>query len=199
LRIIGLTGNIASGKSVIAYFLKNLGAEVIDMDKVGKQIQENNYSGVIKKIEEKFGEGIIKNEKINRKRLGEIVFSDKKALMILNSIMIPLMTEKLLQIIDENRKKDVKVLVVDAAILFEANWDKLVDDTWVVYVPQEIQIKRLIKREKISKEEAIMRINSQEDICEKMQRADTIIDNSKDLGTVKLRILELWKKIITSI
>lgn len=199
MRIIGLTGNIASGKSVIAYFLKNLGAEVIDMDKVGKQIQENNYSGVIKKIEEKFGEGIIKNEKINRKRLGEIVFSDKKALMILNSIMIPLMTEKLLQIIDENRKKDVKVLVVDAAILFEANWDKLVDDTWVVYVPQEIQIKRLIKREKISKEEAIMRINSQEDICEKMQRADTIIDNSKDLGTVKLRILELWKKIITSI
>jgi len=199
LRIIGLTGNIASGKSVIAYFLKNLGAEVIDMDKVGKQIQENNYRSVIKKIEKKFGDDIIKNEKINRKRLGVVVFSDKKALTTLNSIMIPLMTEKLLQIIDENRKKDVKVLVVDAAILFEANWDKLADETWVVYVPREIQIKRLIKRERMSKEEAIMRIDSQEDICEKMQRADIIIDNSKDIETVKLRISELWKKIITSI
>ncbi len=199
MRIIGLTGNIASGKSVIAYFLKNLGAEVIDMDKVGKQIQENNYRSVIKKIEKKFGDDIIKNEKINRKRLGVVVFSDKKALTTLNSIMIPLMTEKLLQIIDENRKKDVKVLVVDAAILFEANWDKLADETWVVYVPREIQIKRLIKRERMSKEEAIMRIDSQEDICEKMQRADIIIDNSKDIETVKLRISELWKKIITSI
>jgi dephospho-CoA kinase len=199
MKIIGLTGNIASGKSVISYILKNLGAEVLDMDKIGKQIQELNYKKVIEKIEKRFGKEIIENEKINRKKLGSIVFSDKQALIDLNSIMIPLMTEKLKRTIDENRKKETKVLVVDAAILFEANWDKFVDYVWVVYVPRETQINRLIKREKITQEEAIMRVDSQESIDEKIEKADVVIDNSKNLEAVKLKIFELWNAITTSI
>jgi dephospho-CoA kinase len=199
MKIIGLTGNIASGKSVISYILKNLGAEVLDMDKIGKQIQELNYKKVIEKIEKRFGKEIIENEKINRKKLGSIVFSDKQALIDLNSIMIPLMTEKLKRTIDENRKKETKVLVVDAAILFEANWDKFVDYIWVVYVPRETQINRLIKREKITQEEAIMRVDSQESIDEKIEKADVVIDNSKNLEAVKLKIFELWNAITTSI
>jgi dephospho-CoA kinase len=199
MKIIGLTGNIASGKSAISYILKNLGAEVLDMDKIGKQIQELNYKKVIEKIEKRFGKEIIENEKINRKKLGSIVFSDKQALIDLNSIMIPLMTEKLKRTIDENRKKETKVLVVDAAILFEANWDKFVDYVWVVYVPRETQINRLIKREKITQEEAIMRVDSQESIDEKIEKADVVIDNSKNLEAVKLKIFELWNAITTSI
>ncbi|PIW09960.1 MAG: dephospho-CoA kinase [Caldiserica bacterium CG17_big_fil_post_rev_8_21_14_2_50_35_7] len=199
MKIIGLTGNIASGKSAISYILKNLGAEVVDMDKIGKQIQELNYKKVIEKIEKRFGKEIIENEKINRKKLGSIVFSDKQALIDLNSIMIPLMTEKLKRTIDENRKKETKVLVVDAAILFEANWDKFVDYVWVVYVPRETQINRLIKREKITQEEAIMRVDSQESIDEKIEKADVVIDNSKNLEAVKLKILELWNVITISI
>ncbi|NCO28813.1 MAG: dephospho-CoA kinase [Caldiserica bacterium] len=199
MKIIGLTGNIASGKSAISYILKNLGAEVVDMDKIGKQIQEVNYKKVIEKIEKRFGKEIIENEKINRKKLGSIVFSDKQALIDLNSIMIPLMTEKLKRTIDENRKKETKVLVVDAAILFEANWDKFVDYVWVVYVPRETQINRLIKREKITQEEAIMRVDSQESIDEKIEKADVVIDNSKNLEAVKLKILELWNVITISI
>ena len=199
MKIIGLTGNIASGKSAISYILKNLGAEVVDMDKIGKQIQELNYKKVIEKIEKRFGKEIIENEKINRKKLGSIAFSDKQALIDLNSIMIPLMTEKLKRTIDENRKKETKVLVVDAAILFEANWDKFVDYVWVVYVPRETQINRLIKREKITQEEAIMRVDSQESIDEKIEKADVVIDNSKNLEAVKLKILELWNAITTSI
>jgi len=199
MKIIGLTGNIASGKSAISYILKNLGAEVVDMDKIGKQIQEVNYKKVIEKIEKRFGKEIIENEKINRKKLGSIVFSDQQALIDLNSIMIPLMTEKLKRTIDENRKKETKVLVVDAAILFEANWDKFVDYVWVVYVPRETQINRLIKREKITQEEAIMRVDSQESIDEKIEKADVVIDNSKNLEAVKLKILELWNVITISI
>jgi len=199
MKIIGLTGNIASGKSAISYILKNLGAEVLDMDKIGKQIQELNYKKVIEKIEKRFGKEIIENEKINRKKLGSIAFSDKQALIDLNSIMIPLMTEKLKRTIDENRKKETKVLVVDAAILFEANWDKFVDYVWVVYVPRETQINRLIKREKITQEEAIMRVDSQESIDEKIEKADVVIDNSKNLEAVKLKILELWNVITISI
>jgi dephospho-CoA kinase len=199
MKIIGLTGNIASGKSAISYILKSLGAEVVDMDKLGKQIQEVNYKKVIEKIEKRFGKEIIENEKINRKKLGSIVFSDKQALIDLNSIMIPLMTEKLKRTIDENRKKETKVLVVDAAILFEANWDKFVDYIWVVYVPRETQINRLIKREKITQEEAIMRVDSQESIDEKIEKADVVIDNSKNLEAVKLKIFELWNAITISI
>jgi dephospho-CoA kinase len=199
MKIIGLTGNIASGKSAISYILKNLGAEVVDMDKIGKQIQELNYKKVIEKIEKRFGKEIIENDKINRKKLGSIAFSDKQALIDLNSIMIPLMTEKLKRTIDENRKKETKVLVVDAAILFEANWDKFVDYVWVVYVPRETQINRLIKREKITQEEAIMRVDSQESIDEKIEKADVVIDNSKNLEAVKLKIFELWNAITTSI
>jgi dephospho-CoA kinase len=199
MKIIGLTGNIASGKSAISYILKSLGAEVVDMDKIGKQIQELNYKKVIEKIEKRFGKEIIENEKINRKKLGSIVFSDKQALIDLNSIMIPLMTEKLKRTIDENRKKETKVLVVDAAILFEANWDKFVDYVWVVYVPRETQINRLIKREKITQEEAIMRVDSQESIDEKIEKADVVIDNSKNLEAVKLKIFELWNAITISI
>lgn len=199
MKIIGLTGNIASGKSAISYILKNLGAEVVDMDKIGKQIQELNYKKVIEKIEKKFGKEIIENEKINRKKLSSIAFSDKQALIDLNSIMIPLMTEKLKRTIDENRKKETKVLVVDAAILFEANWDKFVDYVWVVYVPRETQINRLIKREKITQEEAIMRVDSQESIDEKIEKADVVIDNSEDFEAVKLKIFELWNAITTSI
>ena len=199
MKIIGLTGNIASGKSAISYILKNLGAEVLDLDKIGKQIQEVNYKKVIEKIEKRFGKEIIENEKINRKKLGSIAFSDKQALIDLNSIMIPLMTEKLKRTIDENRKKETKVLVVDAAILFEANWDKFVDYVWVVYVPRETQINRLIKREKITQEEAIMRVDSQESIDEKIEKADVVIDNSKNLEAVKLKILELWNVITISI
>jgi dephospho-CoA kinase len=199
MKIIGLTGNIASGKSAISYILKSLGAEVVDMDKLGKQIQEVNYKKVIEKIEKRFGKEIIENEKINRKKLGSIAFSDKQALIDLNSIMIPLMTEKLKRTIDENRKKETKVLVVDAAILFEANWDKFVDYVWVVYVPRETQINRLIKREKITQEEAIMRVDSQESIDEKIEKADVVIDNSKNLEAVKLKIFELWNAITISI
>jgi dephospho-CoA kinase len=199
MKIIGLTGNIASGKSAIAYILKTLGAEVVDMDKIGKQIQETDYKNVIEKIKNKFGKEIIDNEKINRKKLGAIVFSDKQSLTNLNSIMIPLMTEKLQKVIAENKRKRTKVLVIDAAILFEAGWDKFADYIWVVFVPKEVQINRLVKREKISKKEAEMRVDSQENIYEKMEKADVVIDNTKDLEAVRLKIIELWNTIITSI
>jgi dephospho-CoA kinase len=198
LIIIGLTGNIASGKSAISYFLKSLGAEVIDMDKIGKQIQEANYKNVVQKIINRFGGDIIKNGKIDRKELGNIVFSHREALNDLNSIMIPLMTEKLQHIIQINIKKNTKVLVIDAAILFEANWDRLADEIWVVCVPRDIQIKRLVQREKITNKEAVMRVDSQLSILEKINKADIVIDNSKDLESIKLKVFQLWQNIKSS-
>lgn len=196
--IIGLTGNIASGKSAVSALLKKWGACVIDMDEVAKEIQSHNET-VLNKIKETFGESIVKDNKIIRKKLGEIVFSDKKELKKLNEIMIPVMTEKLKEIIEEKKKQGVKILVIDAAILFEAKWDKFAQEVWVVYTPKKLQIERLIKREHIKEDEALKRIESQMDIKEKIKRADVVIDNSKSFAYTKEKVWKLWKRIQNSI
>ncbi len=197
--IIGLTGNIASGKSAVSKFLKKLGADIVDLDQLAKKIQFQNVNNIIGKMEDVFGKEVVSNGKVNRKKLGSIVFSDKEKLNKLNEIMIPVMTEVVTKIIEEKRASGVEVLVVDAAILFEANWDKIVDTVWVVYIPQKLQLERLMKRENIEREEALRRIESQMPISEKIKRADVVIDNSGDFFQMESRILELWKKIQNSI
>lgn len=197
--IIGLTGNIASGKSAVSRFLKKLGADIVDVDQLAKKIQFQNVNDIIGKMEEVFGKEVVSNGKVNRKKLGSIVFSDKEKLNKLNEIMIPVMTEVVKKIVEEKRATGVKVLVVDAAILFEANWDKIVDTVWVVYIPKKLQLERLMKRENIGRGEALRRIESQMPISEKIKRTDVVIDNSGDFSQMESRILELWKKIQNSI
>ncbi len=199
MKVIGLAGNIASGKSAISSFLNSLGAEIIDMDKVGKQIQEDNYDGVRDKIALCFGANFVVNNKIDRKALAKTIFNKPENMMMLNKIMFPLMTDKLVYLIDHFRKMNTPVVIVDAATLFEAGWDKLVDEVWVVYVPKSVQLKRLLNREQINETEALTIINSQMDISEKIRRADTVINNERDFEKVKGLVLELWKKIISSI
>ena len=196
--IIGLTGNIASGKSAVAALLKEWGACVIDMDRVAKEIQSHNVT-VLDEIKKTFGESVVKDNKLMRKKLGEIVFSDKNELKKLNKIMIPVMTERIKKIINEKKKQGVKILVIDAAILFEAKWEKFAQEVWVVYIPKELQIKRLIKREQIGRDEALKRIESQMDIKEKIKKANAVIDNSKSFAYTKEQVWRLWKKIQNSI
>ncbi|MCD6106654.1 MAG: dephospho-CoA kinase [Caldisericaceae bacterium] len=197
--IIGLTGNIASGKSAVSRFLKKLGADIVDLDQLAKKIQSQNVNDIIDKMEEVFGKEVVSNGKVNRKKLGSIVFSDKEKLNKLNEIMIPVMTKFVKKIIEEKRASGVEVLVVDAAILFEANWDKIVDTVWVVYIPKKLQLERLMKRENIGRGEALRRIESQMPIFEKIKRTDVVIDNSGDFSQMESQILELWKKIQNSI
>ncbi|MEA3312951.1 MAG: dephospho-CoA kinase [Caldisericota bacterium] len=197
--VIGLTGNIASGKSAVSKFLKKLSADIVDLDQLAKKIQSQNVNDIVDKMEKVFGKEIVSNGKVNRKKLGSIVFSDKEKLNKLNEIMIPVMTEVVKKIIEKKRVSGTKVLVVDAAILFEANWDKIVDTVWVVYIPKKLQLERLMKRENIRREEALMRIDSQMPISEKIKMADVVIDNSGDFSQMESQILELWKKIQNSI
>ena len=197
--IIGLTGNIASGKSAVSRFLKKLGADIVDLDQLAKKIQSQDVNDIIDKMEEVFGKEVVSNGKVNRKKLGSIVFSDKEKLNKLNEIMIPVMTKFVKKIIEEKRASGVEVLVVDAAILFEANWDKIVDTVWVVYIPKKLQLERLMKRENIGRGEALRRIESQMPIFEKIKRTDVVIDNSGDFSQMESQILELWKKIQNSI
>ncbi len=199
MKVIGLTGNIASGKSEVSKILSNLGAVVIDMDNIGKGIQRKNKGGVMDKIITTFGNKFIKNGRFDRRTFGNYVFSDKEALSKLNEIMIPVMTEELKKILNDLSKEGIKVVVVDAAILFEAGWDKFADEVWVVYTPKALQLKRLRKRENISEDEALIRIEAQMPIEEKIHRADFVIDNSGDLATVEEQVLQLWNRVKNSI
>lgn len=197
MRIIGLTGNIASGKSLVSNILKELGAEIIDMDNIGKEIQDSNYQHSVESLIKAFGNVIAKNGKINRKKLGEIVFGKQEMLKKLNDIMIPLMTNKLRESIKFH--KNAKILIIDAALLFEAGWDRFTDEVWVVYVSRDIQMVRLKKREQIDNSEATKRIQAQMDILEKIRKADVVIDNTKDLEYLKQQVLTLWEKETSSI
>lgn len=199
MKVIGLTGNIASGKSYISEVLKKLGAYIIDMDKVAKEVQERNCCSVLEKIRETFSSEVFNPDgTLNRKALGNKVFRDKNLLLKLNEIMVPVLTDILIEEIKKAKQLNVKAVIVDAAILFEANWDKLVDEVWVVFVPKELQKNRLMEREHITEQEALARIESQMPIEEKMKKADVVIDNSKDKETLERKVIELWKERVIS-
>lgn len=200
MKVIGLTGNIASGKSVVSQFLKEFGAEVIDLDSLAKSLQDSNYLGVIDKIKQTFGDKVILYDNIlNRKLLAKIVFHDKEQLKKLNDIMIPVLTEKLISEIEKHKKMGTEFLVLDAAILFEAGWDKLADITIVIYTPKELQLKRLIEREQIDEFEALARIKAQMPIEEKIKKANIVIENTGTIEELKEKVMEVWKKKILSI
>ncbi|HOE57773.1 MAG TPA: dephospho-CoA kinase, partial [Bacillota bacterium] len=145
--VIGLTGGIASGKSTVSAKLKELGAAIIDVDILARSVVSKGeiaYNRII----QCFGESILlPNGEINRKRLGSIVFSDKKKLALLNGITHPEIISRVKERIRELKTAGNSVIVVDAAILIEMGLYKYVDSVWVVAADREIQIKRLIERD----------------------------------------------------
>jgi len=195
--VIGLTGGIASGKSTVSAKLKELGAAIIDVDIVAREVVSKGEIAY-NRIVQCFGEGILlPSGQINRKRLGGIVFSDKERLALLNSITHPEIISRVKDRIRELKAEGRKVIVVDAAILIEMGLHKYVDSVWVVTVDKETQIKRLIERDKYDYRESENRVNSQFSNEIRRKYADVIIDNNKSVGEVGKRLEELWNNIIT--
>lgn len=195
--VIGLTGGIASGKSTVSKLLKDKGAVIIDADEISRQIMmpgQPAYHEVIKK----FGTKILKDkDDIDRKKLGDIVFSNTTLLKTLNQITHPAIVDEIKKRLDYYRSRSEKVAVIDAALLLEVGLNLLVDEVWLVVVDEKTQIKRLMEREKIlTPKEAIKRIKAQMPLEEKRRLADKIIDNSGDLGYTKKQVDKLWREII---
>jgi len=194
---IGLTGSIASGKSTVSKFLRELGAIVIDADKVAKEIVKPG-TPALKEIVECFGKDVLnKAGSLNRKKLARIVFSDSAKLKMLNEITHPRIVEKIKNTITCLEKKDkTRIIVIDAPLLIETGLDKLVDEVWVVYVTPKTQIERLLQREKdMTHEEALKRINSQMSTVEKIKYADRVIYNNGSISETKNQVKKLWKQI----
>lgn len=191
--VIGLTGGIASGKTTVSRLLRELGADIIDADKIAREIVEPGQN-TLKKIIAEFGLDILNdNGVLNRKALGNIVFNNSNRLKILNEITHPqikkVVNERLGFIMRDNKDS---IIIIDAAVLLESGMDKLVDEVWLVYVDYNTQLKRLMLRDNINENEAIVRIKSQMPVEEKMKHSNKIIDNTKDLDFTKEQVVKLW-------
>lgn len=200
--VIGLTGGIASGKTTSSNILRELGAIIVDADEIARRVVEKGRPA-LNEIKKYFGQEIIlENGQLNRKKLGHIVFNDEEALKKLNEITHPHIIKKITDEINWHKKTSPNcVIILDAPLLIEQNLTYLVDEVWLVVVPEKIQLNRLIKRECrirecISAKEAQKRIDAQILLEHKKKYADRIIDNSGDLYTLRKQVEENWNKII---
>lgn len=188
-KVIGLTGAIATGKSTAGNIIRNHGYQVINSDKIGHDLMEpgqKNYNEIV----ESFGKDILNEDKtINRTKLGEIVFSNKDKLELLNKISHKNIFNKINCIIHQSFDK---IIFIELPILIELKKENKLsiefDEIWLVYVNPEIQIKRLIERNDLSEKQAKDRIGSQMSIDEKLGYADFIINNEGSLEDMEDQI-----------
>ena len=195
--VIGLTGSIGTGKSEAARQLEALGASIISADEVGHEAYTPNTEAW-EQVIAAFGDDILQDDgDIDRRKLGAIVFSDPSQLEKLNQIMHPRMARMVSDKIGVLRDQGVNVVVVEAALLFEAGWDTLVEEVWVTDSPEHIVIGRLKERNGLSEEEAKKRIHSQMGRAERIERSDFVINNSGDMADLGNAIKELWERRVT--
>jgi dephospho-CoA kinase len=178
MKIIGLTGGIASGKSTVTRTLLDLGAIIIDSDELAHNIMKP-YKPAWKDIVKIFGTEILNpDETINRDRLGQIVFNDPDKLRELNQITHWRIAERYKEDLRLIRKeKPEAIVVMEIPLLYETHAERICDEVWVVWVDRETQMERLMQRDGISREDAIKRIEAQMDLDEKARLADVVIDN----------------------
>ena len=194
MKVIGLTGGIGSGKSTIASFLAKLGAVVVDADKIGHEVLEND-SRVRQQISQTFGRVVFTADgRVDRKKLGGLVFSDMKTRTQLNAIMHPPILGVIQTRLEQYRRQGVKVVAIDAPLLLEADWGSQVDEVWVTTSPKATIIERL-KRKGFSYQDAIARIRFQMTDSQRRKMADVVIHNNSSLDKLELKVERLWHRL----
>jgi dephospho-CoA kinase len=194
MKVIGLTGGIGSGKSTVAAFLDELGAVVIDADRVGHEAL-NPGTEAWRRVLATFGRQILSPDgAIDRSQLGGIVFGNPGALSKLNSIMHPPIGEMVAARLEQYRQQGVAVVVIDAPLLIEAGWTSLVDRVWVTVAPEATILKRLEKMG-LSPAESGARLRSQLSGQERVKHAGTVINTDLPLDELKARVAELWREL----
>lgn len=190
--VIGLTGGIGSGKSEVSRLLRERGAAVINADQVGHQAYAP-HSETWREIVCAFGEQVLQeNGEIDRRKLGGIVFADPAQRARLNAIMHPRMARMVSDQLDELRAKGCPAAVVEAAVLFEAGWDVLVDEVWTVDAPEEEVVARLQARNGLEPAEIRQRIAAQMPAAERAARAAAVLSNAGSRETLAAAVQELW-------
>lgn len=194
--VIGLTGGIASGKSTVSQMIKEKGIRVVDADIIAKEAVSKG-APALHQIVQTFGEEVLlPNGELNRQQLGAIIFSDEEKRKQLNAIVHPEVRKEMLKQRDEGVSNQETFVVLDIPLLFESKLEGLVDRIIVVYTTPDLQLSRLMNRNDLSEEEALNRIHSQQPLEEKCQKADRVIENTKDLAFIRKQlenILNEWE------
>lgn len=183
-KVIGLTGGIGTGKSTVSELLAVHGFKIVDADVAAREAVEKGSEG-LEQVRQVFGdEAIDENGEMNRKYIGEIVFNDDKMREKLNQIIHPIVRTLM-----EKQKKaylnEGYNVIMDIPLLFENNLQDTVDETWLVYASESIQVERLMERNDLTQEEAKARVYSQISIDKKRRMADRVIDNRGTLLELK--------------
>ncbi|RXK18217.1 dephospho-CoA kinase [Macrococcus sp. DPC7161] len=180
MKVIGLTGGIATGKSTVSAYLKKKGFPIVDADIAARKAVEKGSDG-LNQIVATFGKSILMHDQsLDRAKLGAIIFADSQKREQLNQIVHPIVRE----IMEKEKNKALKhheYVIMDIPLLFENQLQNTVDEVWLVYTSENIQLERLMRRNHLTESEALIRIKSQMPIDEKRNLADVVIDNNLEI------------------
>lgn len=194
---VGLTGSIGVGKSFVTSVFEELGCHVVDADQTAREVVMPGTPG-LKAITQEFGEEILNPDgTLNRKQLGALVFADESRRQRLNYLLHPFIIARQDEIMREWEAQDPNGIgIIDAALMIESGGYKRFDKLIVVHCRPEVQLERLMLRDKLSREEALRRISSQMPQEEKQKFADYLIDTSDGFDLTRARTAEIYQKLI---
>ncbi len=194
MRVIGLTGGIASGKSTVSGMLRELGARVIDADAIAREVVEPGRPALAEIVAWLGRDILLADGSLDRRKLGELVFGDSAARAALEGITHPRITAAAKEALAAAEREGCAVAVLDVPLLYEAGWDEGVDEVWVVYVDAATQLSRLMARDSLTAAQAAARVAAQMSLEEKARRADIVIDNSGDPGGTAAQVAAAWRR-----
>lgn len=194
MRVIGLTGGIACGKSTVSDILRSFGAAIIDADALAHALAEPGrplYQAYVAH----WGKGILTEEgALDRRRIGAIVFQDDSERAWLNDTAQPILYHEACKRLHALQSEGAATVILDAPLLLEAGWDRLTDEIWVVFIPRALQLQRLMARDHYTEAEALHRVDSQMTMEERLRRADVVIDNRGTEMELRQRVYEAFHR-----
>ena len=193
MRLIGLTGGIATGKSTVAGILAELGASIVDADALAHEVTASGRAAVADIARDLGPEFVLADGALNRPLLAERVFADPELRERLNAIVHPRVHRLIELRVAALASQGRRVVVIDVPLLFEARQRYDVDTVWLVYAPERVQIERLMARNGLSCEQAQLRVRAQLPIEEKRRMADVVIDNTQDLDVLRQQVQLLYR------
>ena len=193
MRVLGLTGSIGSGKSHVSSYLASLGARIVDGDRISHALTAPGGKA-LPAIRKAFGDAVFTADgSLNRRELGRLVFSSEADRFRLNGVIQPMILDEIHLEMRQAEADGADVCVLDMPLLFEEHLEVLCDSTWCVFLPEDLQIQRIMERDHCTRQEALSRIHSQMDAREKAARADVVIDTSGSFEETERLILPLYR------
>ncbi|HKA50395.1 MAG TPA: dephospho-CoA kinase [Candidatus Dormibacteraeota bacterium] len=195
MRVVGLTGGIATGKSTVSAMLRRLGATVIDADEATRAVQAPATEG-LRRLAQEFGPTIVTADgELDRARLAEIAFNDPDARRRLNAIVHPLVREWMARRQQEAAERGDQIVVLDIPLLFESRGAGAFEDVLLVYAPEDLQIRRLVELRGMTTEQARARVAAQMPIEEKRKLATHVIENTGTMPQLQAQVDRVWAGI----